>query len=377
VLLLALGFLPLIYSPGGFLVVLVPYFNFVNQSLPPAALSGLLFLIAVLYFSATILLPFWKIASLPVGSVPSKKFKITGLLLAVAFSIINAYFAFGVLARRFYFSLPKISGSSNPCEQGGNFVVYDRLEDALKEPEKVCALALTGQRQVVIPSDISRLTNLTILRLGSTDVTRLPPEFARLTNLTALDLSQNGISEAPQELWSLTSLRSLNLGLNKIIEVSSKISNLQELEELSVGSIGPGYLTQFPPGILKLKNLKRLYLFGKIAVIPPEIGDLSNLEELSLQGNDIKSIPPEIGKLKNLKKLYLHENPIESPLPDTFWELTNLEYLYLPRNNPPNFNFIVPELARLKNLKYVWAPGLTREDQLRIQQFTSKNLFNL
>ncbi len=64
-------------------------------------------------------------------------------------------------------------------------------------------------------------------------------------------------------------------------------------------------------------------LVGK--TIPPEIGVLSNLRELNLEGNFlVVGIPPEIGALSNLRKLVLSESGLRGEIPP---ELGGLAYL--------------------------------------------------
>ena len=49
---------------------------------------------------------------------------------------------------------------------------------------------------------------------------------------------------------------------------------------------------------------------NQLTKLAPEIGKLTNLTELNLQGNQLSILPPEIGKLTNLKTLDLRGNKI-------------------------------------------------------------------
>ena len=56
---------------------------------------------------------------------------------------------------------------------------------------------------------------------------------------------------------------------------------------------------------------------GLTGEIPPEIGDLINLEILRLGNNELTgSIPPEIGNLTNLTQLFLNSNQLTGTIPD-------------------------------------------------------------
>ena len=57
-----------------------------------------------------------------------------------------------------------------------------------------------------------------------------------------------------------------------------------------------------------------LKLFGKdLTKLPPEIGQLTNLQSLDLTFNQLSSLPPKIRQLPNLKKLDLRRNPVPIP----------------------------------------------------------------
>jgi internalin A len=45
-------------------------------------------------------------------------------------------------------------------------------------------------------------------------------------------------------------------------------------------------------------------------LLPPEIGELANLELLEMFGNQLTSLPPEFSRLPQLKMLYLDGNPL-------------------------------------------------------------------
>jgi hypothetical protein len=69
----------------------------------------------------------------------------------------------------------------------------------------------------------------------------------------------------------------------------------------------------------------------KIRTFPPEIFQMTNLEELSLAFNAIDSIPPGIEKLKNLKTLDLQFNKIKK-LPSGLYKLKQLREINLTYN---------------------------------------------
>ena len=100
-----------------------------------------------------------------------------------------------------------------------------------------------------------------------------------------------------------------------------------------------------PKELFELTQLNQLTLVKhQITTISPDIDKLVNLSHLSLASNKLTSLPPEIGKLKNLRKLDLSKNNLTT-LPAEMADLTNLKKLNLKKNN-----FSPAELKRIKSL---------------------------
>lgn len=176
-----------------------------------------------------------------------------------------------------------------------------------------------------------------------------------------LDLSDCGLTEIPREIGNLIKLKTLNLEnnvnldlnndhndrkRNNILTLPPEIGNLQNLENLSLYSCG---LTALPQEFADLKNLKYLNMNrNEITVFPEQICQLINLENLAIDGH-FSTIPSSISNLKNLKKLYLPDSFVEV-LPDSIGDLINLEVLYLGRSKItrlPNSMRKLDNLARL------------------------------
>ena len=109
-----------------------------------------------------------------------------------------------------------------------------------------------------------------------------------------------------------------------------------------------------PPDIGDLANLELLDLRGNelSGRIPPELGDLPNLEALYLSDNDLSGpIPPDLGDLPNLEALYLVGNDLSGPIPPDLGDLANLQFLYLGENNLSGS--VPPDLGDFPNLQYL------------------------
>jgi leucine-rich repeat protein SHOC2 len=93
----------------------------------------------------------------------------------------------------------------------------------------------------------------------------------------------------------------------------------------------------------------KLEEFGLTGAVPAEIGRLSALRELDLDGNELTSVPAEIGQLTSLEKLYLGDNQLTS-LPAEIGQLTALEELYLEGNQLTSLPAEIGQLASLEIL---------------------------
>ncbi|KNA19880.1 hypothetical protein SOVF_057080, partial [Spinacia oleracea] len=89
------------------------------------------------------------------------------------------------------------------------------------------------------------------------------------------------------------------------------------------------------PELGLLTNLQELILHGNhlIGIIPKEIGLLKNLTALDLGANQFSGpIPHEIGNLSSIKKINLQSNGLTGMLPHELGNLKSLQELHLDRN---------------------------------------------
>ena len=83
-----------------------------------------------------------------------------------------------------------------------------------------------------------------------------------------------------------------------------------------------------PPELADISSLQNLVLRHNnlTGPIPPELGDLSNLITLSLQENNLTGpVPPELGRLRRLRSIALSGNKLTGSVPLNFVQLDNLE----------------------------------------------------
>ena len=263
-----------------------------------------------------------------------------------------------------------------------------------------------------IPPELGNLANLQYLILGSNQLSgAIPPELGNLNNLQSLGLSNNQLSgPIPPELGNLNNLQYLRLSNNQLSgAIPPELGNLDNLQRLSLsnnqlsGCIPEGlrnvwvngssqrslsfcdegdratlvalyqatngdnwtnntnWLSNTPIGQWygvrtdQAGRVTRLWLGSNqlSGPIPPELGNLNNLQELRLSNNQLSGpIPPELGNLANLQYLILGSNQLSGPIPPELGNLNNLQSLGLSSNQLSGP--IPPELGNLNNLQYLW-----------------------
>jgi Leucine-rich repeat (LRR) protein len=109
-------------------------------------------------------------------------------------------------------------------------------------------------------------------------------------------------------------------------------AEFQEIKRTGRCDLSNRELTVLPPEIGQLTNLRQLALIGnQLTALPPEIGQLTNLETLRLEAKQLTLLPPAIGQLTNLKRLAPAHNQLTA-LPPEIGQLTNLKTLRLNSN---------------------------------------------
>ena len=118
---------------------------------------------------------------------------------------------------------------------------------------------------------------------------------------------------------------------------------------------GNGLRGTIPEALGQLDNLEYLSLYRNelTGTIPEALGNLNNLKYLSLDSNKLTgTIPETLGNLNNLKYLDLSSNGLTGTIPEALGQLDNLEYLSLRSNE---LTGTIPEtLGNLNNLKYLY-----------------------
>ena len=132
------------------------------------------------------------------------------------------------------------------------------------------------------------------------------------------------------------------LGLTRLPLEVLQLTNLQGLY------LNHNQLVELPAEIVQLANLQQLNLNNnQLVELPAEIVQLTNLHWLDLRNNQLGEVPAEIGQLTNLQGLYLNHNQLVE-LPAEIGQLTNLQVLDLSNNQ---LGEVPAEIVQLTNLQ--------------------------
>ena len=217
---------------------------------------------------------------------------------------------------------------------------------------------LTGS----IPRDLVRLTNLEILSLSNNLLTgSIPPELTRLANLKELYLAGNQLTGCvPDRLEDVEKNDFDTLGLTFCGKVDCSTGTAIETPDENPDLVsdcaillatrdklaGDAFLNWSAnvaiddwDGIVvsgSTKRITRIVLDEKdlTGEIPPELGELAQLQVLSLSDNQLSGgIPSELGKIVNLGTLSLANNLLRGEIPLELAALSNLQVLKLAGNS--------------------------------------------
>jgi Leucine-rich repeat (LRR) protein len=138
----------------------------------------------------------------------------------------------------------------------------------------------------------------------------------------------------PQEISLLINLKTLNLEFNHLSGIiPPELGNLSKLELMSIAG-NSGLNGSIPPEIGNLTSLQALHLSSfeggtqLSGQIPSELGNLMELTHLEISNSLVSGlIPPELGHLSNLMFLDLSNSPLSGPIPPEIGSLVNLQVL--------------------------------------------------
>ena len=140
---------------------------------------------------------------------------------------------------------------------------------------------------------------------------------------------------------------SLSFLSEKIEILPPEIGQLTDLIFLELRNTS---LRELPESIGHLRNLQSLDISHNfLTEIPKSIGQLTNLISLDLRSNQLTEIPESIGNAINLKSLELYSNYL-TEVPESIAQLHNLEFLDISSNKLTKLSESIGHLHNLNSL---------------------------
>ncbi|TYI03292.1 hypothetical protein ES332_A11G328000v1 [Gossypium tomentosum] len=189
-------------------------------------------------------------------------------------------------------------------------------------------LHLEGTAIEQVPSSMESLSQLVLLSME--DCVRLNNFPTAICSLRSLEVfSLNGcpnITTFPEISGNITEL---NLGGTAIEEVPSSIECFSNLRVFNLGCCRR--LKSVSTSIHKLKSLKVFYLeeCSKLEIFPEILDTMERLRYLELSGTALKELSSSMENLIGLVELRLNNCENLVYLPDNFYKLKSLKFLYL------------------------------------------------
>ncbi|XP_005997759.1 volume-regulated anion channel subunit LRRC8D [Latimeria chalumnae] len=280
------------------------------------------------------------------------------------------------------------------------------IPDAVFDLTDLEVLKLELIPEAKIPAKISQMSNLQELHLYHCPAKVEQTAFSFLRDhLRCLHVKFTDVAEIPNWVYLLKNLRELYLVGNLNAENNKMIAleSLRELRHLKILHLKsnltkvPSNITDVAPHLTKLvihndgtklvvlNSLKKMMNLAELELlncelerIPHAIFSLTNLQELDLKSNNIRTIeevisfqhlkrltclklwhnkivtiPPSISHVKNLEWLYLSNNKLES-LPAALFNLQKLRYLELSYNS---IAIIPADIGTFQHLQYFAITG--------------------
>ncbi|KAL1638869.1 hypothetical protein SLS58_008453 [Diplodia intermedia] len=183
-----------------------------------------------------------------------------------------------------------------------------------------------------LPESISALMNLEVLELQGNRIARLPDALRGLVNLRVLNVNTNGMSSLPMEVLAALPLAELFASKNALRGAFFP-ETVTEMPRLQTLDLSGNALTSLGSSALSMPALKSLNLSinrietlpdltgwtslltllieeNKLSEFPTGFTSLKALKQANFNGNNISKLEPEIGQMENLDLLTLAANPL-------------------------------------------------------------------
>jgi len=269
------------------------------------------------------------------GPIPSKVFNIStleGLNLGQ-----NSFL--GMLPSNLGFGLPNLK----QLHIYGNIFV-GKIPNSISNASNLISVSFSdNELSGIIPNSFGDLRFLDFLLLDDNNLTVIDDslEFNFLTSLANcrhlkyVDVSENILlSKLPKSIGniSLEYFAAESCGINGNIPL--EIGNMSNLIQLSLSSNDlSGSIPSTIKGLHRLQSLNLSYN-GLQGSMIDELCEIKSLSELYLTSNKLAGVLPTcLGNLTSLRKFYIGSNRLTSEIPSSFWSLKDILELNLSSNS--------------------------------------------
>jgi Leucine-rich repeat (LRR) protein len=210
------------------------------------------------------------------------------------------------------------------------------LPDGLCESGKLQYLIVNNNSlEGAIPLSLASCASLVRVRIADNLFTSIPDGFGRNSSLGVLLAARNQLTgQLPRGLGVNSQLADLDLSENRLTGNISILEFSQLAQNLSSLNLANDNFTGEIPAAMGVCNLLYqvdLSYNSLTGAVPLALGNLSNLQELYLQGNKLTVLDPNIysGLATTLSSLNLAENPWNAPIATEIGSLRIFQVLNL------------------------------------------------
>lgn len=236
--------------------------------------------------------------------------------------------------------------------------VRRKILKGIQEGKRTLKLDISNLELPYISKQVTDATFLEELYADHNLLDEIEGSIGRLFNLRILSLTWNRIENPlPLPLFEMGVLRELRLSHNQLDVIEPEVANLSNLQKLLLDD---NNLLEVPPELGRRTNLKHLALDkNELTDLPPRMANMFLLNILTLSRNLLTFIPKCIFSMQKLKVLHLHYNQIPE-FPAQLSQLKNLQELNMAVNLLTGEPLAVAQLTRKPiNISTLLSPSLS------------------
>lgn len=208
--------------------------------------------------------------------------------------------------------------------------------------KKTRSLAICGKNLSEIPEQVfidAVDADISVVDFSKNKLKKLPDGLTHLSSkISELNLSGNQLNEIQPFVSQFDHIKYLNVSCNHLTQLPDEIGLLLTLRELNIAN---NRLVDFPKCIYELLHLEIIIACdNKIDEIDAsEVGllALKRLAVLDLSNNNLKHVPPTLGNMTQINNLSLHGNCFKSPRVQILEKGTASVLSYLRDRIPKDF----------------------------------------